>query len=186
MRIEGPIELAQNAAFAPLVAIAELGDAKRGILPDGKTWWCEPSVPSMIPIELVVPWLSYGGSVPSTAGYPAWLLIDAATYAGDVTDGISNRSYRDDQDNEIIRTWSQWKISDAYQHVAANAGSYKVDPSDTDETAVVVSAGDMIVPGVCWGQQLSAAELALAHQTTGITILSKDQYAIAGLHGSQI
>ena len=88
---------------------------------------------SMSPLLLA---LSEGFSV---EGAPVYIKMSPATYAGDVPQGISNRSYFDEEGTEFVRTWAEWKDG-SHEHITA-------------------ADDDMIVPGNSFGVELPSSDL---------------------------
>jgi len=98
---------------------------------------------SMTPILLA---LSEGFKV---EGAPIYIKMSPARYAGQVPQGISNRSYFDETGTNIVRKWSEWKDA-AHEHMTA-------------------SDGDKIVPGNSFGEELPSDSL-LALMLGGYTM----------------
>lgn len=88
-------------------------------------------------------------------GAPLFILMDADTYAGQVPEGISNRTY-DNDGVDVVRTWADWH-SPTHSHM---------DAAD----------GRKIVAAASWGVELSSAEL-LALLTLGYTMIMPHEVA---------
>lgn len=76
-------------------------------------------------------------------------------YAKSVPEGVPNRSYEDDEGNEVIRKWSEWK-DDTHEHVVIGTKNY--------------------VPANAFGEDLKGSELAVIHALTGVNVLTAAQY----------
>lgn len=96
--------------------------------------------------------LGIGGEVD---GYPVFFELTPTAYAGDVPAYMPDRSYIDDNDNEVIRTWAEYK-DDAHEHTEINGKHYVAsNPFGYD------------IPASAWIQ---------ADDETGITVKTVEEY----------
>jgi len=153
MKIDGPYTLYLDANFKTLTDIITLYDAKR--------WSTNGTVHvdgidnshSAITMPVILGWHAAGGSV---TDYPFYIKMSTATYAGNVPDGMPNRSYTDEDDNEVIRTWAEWKDA-THNHF------------DADD-------GDKMVPANSWGVELTSTEMTLLNGLTGYELLTSAEF----------
>lgn len=88
---------------------------------------------------------------------PWFIVMDADTYAGEVPDGISNRTIETD-DGETIRTWADWH-SPTHNHM---------DAAD----------GRKIVAGASWGVELTSDEIVVLLGAGYTLVLGADVSAL--------
>lgn len=79
-----------------------------------------------------------------------WVKMSTAKYATAVPVGISNRTYLDETETEIVRKWNEWHSENNVHYDATD--------------------GDKLVPGNSWNGYLTHAELAVLAGLTGYTL----------------
>ena len=156
MKLEITIPIAQvtgEGAFAGLLdemtridsdIITNITDA--GHTKISNIYLSNPVAQATFTIDLVKQIVAVGGEINA---FPVWFkMTKAYAEATDVPTGVPDRSYTDENDQEIIRKWSQWH--DATHPV------YEVDDNGTDT---------VVVSGNGFGVELTGSEIVAA--TTG-------------------
>lgn len=83
-------------------------------------------------------------------GAPVYIKMDTTKYATNVPEGISNRTYLNDAEETVIRTWAEWKDA-THNHMTADDG-------------------DKIVPGNSFAKELTSAELLILAADSDYTL----------------
>ena len=145
-RFIGAPSLLYSAAFMPLSLMAANTQAPGRLLPDGRLE-IKPTLITPVTGATATAFLNAGGDIEDA---PMYIKMSSSKYQANVPVGIRERTFMDEDENELNRKWSEWKDSN-HEHMTAEDG-------------------DKIVPGNSWGVELSSAELKVLLGLTGYTL----------------
>ena len=106
MKIIGNEDLYLNPTFKALTDVIILRNAARETNSDGNIVATVENDHPKINVLTCLAWLQAGGEVEEL---PLFIELTAAKYAADVLVGIPNRSVTDENGNETVLKWSEWK-----------------------------------------------------------------------------
>jgi len=139
-------EILYSPTFLPLSLMAANTQAPGYLLDDGRLA-IKPNKINPVTGAIATAFLSAGGDIEEA---PIFIKMSSSKYQQDVPVGIHERTFEDDDGNELNRKWSEWKDS-THEHLTADDG-------------------DKIVPGNSWGYELSSESLKALLALTGYTL----------------